>query len=112
MSTPVVTVYYGSLINPTTLTTYEATANCLIAVNAQGNIDWIVHDVKDSSVQETLLQKGLLDTDVAIVELREGQFIMPGFVDTHTVCDVYFSGSLDRTDPRISMLLKYPILER
>ncbi|KAJ3883679.1 Metallo-dependent hydrolase [Lentinula edodes] len=84
MSTPVVTVYYGSLINPTTLTTYEATASCLLAVNAQGNIDWIVHDVKDSSVQETLLQKGLLDTDVEIVELREGQFIMPGFVDTHT----------------------------
>ncbi|KAJ4488096.1 Metallo-dependent hydrolase [Lentinula aciculospora] len=82
MLTPTVAVYHGSLINPTTLTSYEAIPNCLIAVNAHGNIDWIVHDVKDSSIQETLLQKGLLD--VNIVALQEGQFIMPGFIDTHT----------------------------
>ncbi|KAJ3786829.1 Metallo-dependent hydrolase [Lentinula aff. detonsa] len=84
MFTPTITVYYGSLINPTTLTSYETITGCLIAVNAHGNIDWIIHDVKDSSIQETLLQKGLFDADVTIVPLQEGQFIMPGFVDTHT----------------------------
>ncbi|KAJ3833299.1 hypothetical protein F5878DRAFT_665769 [Lentinula raphanica] len=79
-----VTVYYGSLINPTTLDSYEANTNCLIAVNAHGNIDWIVHDVEPSAIQQTLLQKGLLIDDITFTALQDGQFMMPGLVDTHT----------------------------
>lgn len=102
-------VYYGSLINPTTLTSYEASPNCLIAVSSQGNIDWIVHDVIDSLVQETLLQKGSLDAEVTV--LHPGQFLMPGFIDTHTVWRFYSIPYVE-ADASSSMLPKPPTSER
>jgi guanine deaminase len=78
------TVYYGSVVNPETLNTYERSLHSLVAVNPHGNIEWVLHDVADSMVQTTLLEQGCPDAEV--VELKDGQFLMPGFVDTHTVC--------------------------
>jgi len=76
-------VYYGAVINPQTLTSYQALPNCLLSISPKGDIDWIVEDVLSSMVQETLIQKGCIDLDV--VTLKHGEFIMPGFIDTHTV---------------------------
>ncbi|KAJ7271938.1 hypothetical protein B0H12DRAFT_1044019 [Mycena haematopus] len=75
-------VYYGSVINPVSLASLQALPRCLLAVASTGNIDWIVEDVEDSMVQETMAAHGYIDIDV--VCLREGEFIMPGFCDTHT----------------------------
>ncbi|KAF9265595.1 guanine deaminase [Marasmius fiardii PR-910] len=75
-------VFYGSIINPESLTSYKTSSNSLLAVNSKGNIEWIAHDVQDSMVQETLLQHGCVDVEV--LALKEGQFIMPGLIDTHT----------------------------
>lgn len=77
------TVYYGSVINPETLTSYETLSNCLLAVGPTGIIDWIARDVVDSMVQETMAQYGY--ADVKVLVLKQGEFIMPGFIDTHTV---------------------------
>ncbi|THU85654.1 guanine deaminase [Dendrothele bispora CBS 962.96] len=82
MSSSTYTVYYGSLVTPKTLTSYDASLHALVAVNSHGVIDWVVYDVQDSLVQTTLLEKGCPDAEV--VELKDGQFMMPGFVDTHT----------------------------
>jgi guanine deaminase len=78
MSVP--TVYYGSVINPTSLDAYEASPHCLIAVSSRGDIDWLVHDVPDSMVQEVMGQQGC--TDAEVVTLKRGEFIIPGFIDT------------------------------
>ncbi|KAJ7173999.1 hypothetical protein C8R43DRAFT_976850 [Mycena crocata] len=75
-------VYYGAVINPATLKSFKAHSACLLAVGPTGNIDWIVEDVVDSMVQETMAAHGY--TDVDVVCLRDGEFIMPGFIDTHT----------------------------
>jgi imidazolonepropionase-like amidohydrolase len=41
-------------------------------------------DIVDKrQLQKTLASKGL--SDVNIVFLKDGEFIMPGFIDTHTV---------------------------
>ncbi|KIK59779.1 hypothetical protein GYMLUDRAFT_226708 [Collybiopsis luxurians FD-317 M1] len=82
MSSTSATVYYSALVNPTTLASYETHLKSLIAVSSQGNIDWIVHDVDSSLIQQVLLRNGCPDAQV--VDLHEGQFIMPGFIDTHT----------------------------
>ncbi|KAJ7510029.1 Metallo-dependent hydrolase [Mycena galericulata] len=79
-SSPV--VYYGSVVNPESLKSFKAHRACLIAVGSTGNIDWIVEDVHDSMVQETLATHGYVDCDV--VCLRDGEFLCPGFIDTHT----------------------------
>lgn len=76
------TVFYGAAVNPQTLTDYATLPRCLLAVGPSGNIDWIVDDVAPHELQDTLSQKGCLDVD--IVELKEGEFLLPGFVDTHT----------------------------
>ena len=80
---PATTIFYGAVINPLSLTSYSAFPRCLIAVDGSGNIVWIVDDVEPHALQEVLAAKGHVDTDV--LALRDGEFIMPGFIDTHTV---------------------------
>jgi len=79
---PLPTIYYGAVINPKTLSQYDALPNCILAVSPAGNIEWIVEDVVDSLVQETMSQKGCLEAEV--ISLKHGEFIIPGFIDTHT----------------------------
>ena len=76
-------IYYGSLINPDSLTALSVHPRACLAVNVNGVIDWIEEDVEPSSLQDLLASKGLFDVDV--IELKNGEFLLPGFVDTHTV---------------------------
>ncbi|KAK0239932.1 hypothetical protein EDD85DRAFT_467981 [Armillaria nabsnona] len=76
------TIYYGSVINPVSLTSYQALPRCLLAVGATGCVEWLVEDVEDSLVEDTMGQMGNVDN--AVVPLKETEFIMPGFIDTHT----------------------------
>lgn len=55
-----------------------------MAVGPSGQVDWVVNDVHPSAIQDTLAAHGCLD--VELVSLETGQFLMPGFIDTHTVC--------------------------
>jgi len=80
---PATTIFYGAVVNPLSLTSYSAFPRCLIAVDDSGNIAWIVDDVEPHALQEVLAVKGHVDTEV--LALRDGEFIMPGFIDTHTV---------------------------
>ncbi|TFK42283.1 hypothetical protein BDQ12DRAFT_675940 [Crucibulum laeve] len=76
------TIFYGPVINPKSLDAYAALPRCLLCVGPTGNVEWLVEDVKAHLLQETLAQKGCIDEDV--VELKMGEFIIPGFIDTHT----------------------------
>ncbi|KAK0463928.1 uncharacterized protein EV420DRAFT_1618767 [Desarmillaria tabescens] len=64
------------------LTLFQALPRCLLAVGVTGCVEWLVEDVEDSLVQETLRQKGCRGN--AVIPLKETEFIMPGFIDTHT----------------------------
>lgn len=79
-------IFYGAVINPTSLTSYSASLHCLLAVNHAGNIDWIIDDVQPHNLQDTLASKG--HVDVEVIALKDGEFLIPGFIDTHTVCDL------------------------
>lgn len=78
------TIYHGAVINPQSLTSYNALPACLLAISPAGHVEWIVEDVQDDEIQEVMTQRGCLDATV--VALKHGEFIMPGFIDTHTVC--------------------------
>ncbi|KAF9069871.1 hypothetical protein BDP27DRAFT_1324738 [Rhodocollybia butyracea] len=81
------TIFHGPLINPTSLLSFDTIPKCLVGVNSDGNIAWIERDVSDGQVKEAMDRKGHLHSDgleVEVIELKEGQFIMPGFIDTHT----------------------------
>ncbi|KAF8844894.1 guanine deaminase [Paxillus ammoniavirescens] len=77
------TIYYGPVINPQTLTTYLALPRCLIAVGPDGNISWTEDDIIGSKLQETITQHGFCDGEYTLVHLQPGEFILPGFIDTH-----------------------------
>lgn len=82
------TVFYGGVINPQSLTEYAALPRCLLAVGASGNIEWLVEDVPAHELESVLAQKGYSTVDIDLVELKKGEFLMPGFVDTHTVSSI------------------------
>ena len=44
----------------------------------------MVDNVENHELQDVLAAKGLVDCHV--VEIPDGTFVMPGFIDTHTVC--------------------------
>lgn len=82
---PVVTrAYYGAVVNPESLDSYNLWPRALIAVDSEGNIAWIKADVKHKEVKE-LLRK---HDGVQLMKLDTSEFLMPGFVDTHTVSTV------------------------
>jgi guanine deaminase len=77
------TIFYGPVITPVDLKHYKSYLRCLLSVGTHGDIDWLVEDVPPSELQNVLASKGCDDADVT--ELRHGEFLLPGFVDTHTV---------------------------
>ena len=76
-------VFYGSIVNPKSTSAFLLLPNTLLAVAASGNIDWIEENVHPSSVQDVLARHDSLNTP--LISLKYGEFILPGFVDTHTV---------------------------
>lgn len=79
------TVFYGDLISPTSLTTYLALPRALLSVSrTTGEIQWLEEYVPAAQLQDTLAAHGQID-NVDLVELKPGEFLMPGFIDTHTV---------------------------
>lgn len=76
-------IFYGAVINPTSLTAYSAFPRSLLAVGPTGNIEWIIEEVPPHQLQDELAQRGCLSEH--LVELKDGEFLIPGFIDTHTV---------------------------
>lgn len=83
------TIFYGSLINPKSLLEYEALPRAVLAYGPDGNVLWIEADVERKRLHDVILSK-MQDKILSINEidlkiLSNSQFIMPGFIDTHTV---------------------------
>ena len=76
-------VFYGPIVNPKSTSSFLLLPNSLLAVAASGKVDWLEDNVHPSSVQDVLARHGSLDTP--LIALKNGEFILPGFVDTHTV---------------------------
>ena len=79
-------IFYGALVSSTSLTAYTAAPHALISVSdSTGVIEWVEEDVPVHALQDTLAKYGAIDAEV--VELKRGEFLMPGLIDTHTVSD-------------------------
>ncbi|KAF9819778.1 hypothetical protein IEO21_01869 [Rhodonia placenta] len=77
------TIFYGAVVSPTSLTTYLAAPHALLSVSrVTGDIEWLEEDVSASALQDVLAKHGQTGA-VDLVELKTGEFLMPGFVDTH-----------------------------
>ena len=59
-----------------------------MAVSADGIIAWVEGNVAPDEISEVALKHGWDISDsskIQLVETYEGEWIMPGFIDTHTV---------------------------
>jgi hypothetical protein len=77
------TIFYGPVINPVSLTRFSALPHCLLSIDSSGKIEWMIDNVYDHQLQETLASKSL--SGASAIRLKDGEFLMPGFIDTHTV---------------------------
>lgn len=77
------TVFYGAIINPVDLDSFQALPNGALAISSAGEIAWLEENVESSGLQDVLAKHGWQDAEVT--ELASGEFLIPGFVDTHTV---------------------------
>ena len=76
-------IFYGPVINPESLSSFRSLPRCLLAVDASGEIVWIEEHVPESALEDVLAQHGTDKIRPHI--LKHGEFLLPGFVDTHTV---------------------------
>ncbi|KAF9532229.1 hypothetical protein CPB83DRAFT_847468 [Crepidotus variabilis] len=80
-------IFYGAVVTPVSVDNYAALPRALLCVNSSGLIEWVVDDVEPHRLQDELASKGLVDVEV--VDLKDGEFLMPGFIDTHTHAPQY-----------------------
>ena len=78
-------VFYGALVSPRTLSEHTVSPSAVLCVSHAGTIEWVEHDVHSSALQDVLAKHGLYFHDVEFTELKHGEFLMPGFIDTHLV---------------------------
>lgn len=111
-------LYYGPVIQSRTLLELDIWQSALIAVNPNGIIAWIESGpIVASLIQEISNQHGWDITDlgssIQLIEGLEGEWIMPGFVDTHSVNDIFVHAhEFTLTFLEFSMPRSFPILER
>lgn len=100
-------IFIGALAHTLNSTTIQYSPKSIVGVSKQGTIDFIVHlhhDYNGKSVPETIDAKKPKEVDVVLEEifsneeyqkkgwtrnakrtvLNHGEFLCPGFVDTHT----------------------------
>ncbi|OAQ97865.1 hypothetical protein LLEC1_07648 [Akanthomyces lecanii] len=73
--------FYGTVIYSENLEKISILENALLVVDGRGSIAAVEADVQKEKVSERL--EALNASELSVTELKKGQFIMPGFVDTH-----------------------------
>lgn len=81
-------IFHGPLITPQSPYLTQYLPHALICIE-NGIIQWIEEDIiTDEQSDAALAARGLQGSD--IIKLQRAEFLLPGFVDTHTVCPVYY----------------------
>lgn len=73
--------FYGVIAHSTDLDTLAILDNTLVVVNAEGRIAKVESGMAKEKIPDTLSELGL--EGIEVIELQRGQFLIPGFVDTH-----------------------------
>ncbi|KAM3514601.1 hypothetical protein MY11210_001707 [Beauveria gryllotalpidicola] len=73
--------FYGTVIHCKGLGEIAILENALLVVDDRGSIAVLEASVQRDKVSERI--KALDASEIIVTELKKGQFIMPGFVDTH-----------------------------
>ncbi|KAI1114130.1 guanine deaminase [Nemania sp. NC0429] len=75
--------FHGTFIHCLGPDQLEIIENCLVVVTPDGVISSLTKSVSKESVQQELASLGISELQCEIHHLQRGQFVVPGFVDTH-----------------------------
>ena len=85
------TLYHGPIVHSLSLDELEYAVDALVCVSSDGIILWIEKNVDSSELQQRAASHGLIldgsNYAVEIVQLQGHEFLCPGLIDTHTVCE-------------------------
>ncbi|KAG9292769.1 hypothetical protein G9A89_006330 [Geosiphon pyriformis] len=102
-------IYHGTLIHSITLDKLEIIKDGLVGVDELGKIVFVEREVSSEMLKGFLVKWGL-DTgfgEKKIRRLNKRQFLMPGFVDTHTHAPQYPNAGTGMDLPLLDWLNKY-----
>ncbi|BGP46792.1 hypothetical protein JCM10450v2_002640 [Rhodotorula kratochvilovae] len=77
-------VFHGTLVHALSLTETEYLQDALLGVDEAGVIAFVDKDVPADQVDTRLRERAWADNDAQVVRLKQGEFLMPGLIDTHT----------------------------
>ena len=98
------TVYHTSYTHSVSLTELEHVSQALICVGKTGLIEWIEKDIGDKDVERALADHGLRIGEIEVVKIDEGG-IVPGLIDTHTVCLLFKRESMKLINSMLHSIL-------
>ncbi|GAA5855409.1 hypothetical protein JCM8547_007815 [Rhodosporidiobolus lusitaniae] len=81
--------FYGTAVHSRSLTDIEYLQDALLGVDESGVIAFVEKEVPAEEVDGQLQQRGW--EGVEVVRLRKGEFLIPGFIDTHTHAPQYLN---------------------
>lgn len=75
--------FHGTVIHTLDLSTLEIMQNCLLIVDRDGKIEKIHTNVPEDQVNHLISEAGHTPDVFPVKYLRRGEFLIPGFIDTH-----------------------------
>ena len=78
-------VFIGPLVHALGPTAVEYIPCAILGVDSKGTIAFVVHNAEQNKLNDVLVRYGWdRSPNLAIRRLAHGQFLCPGFIDTHT----------------------------
>ncbi|CAB4392869.1 unnamed protein product [Rhizophagus irregularis] len=81
-------VFYGTLIHSLSLANLEILQNTLLGVDISGKIAFLEKNVLDETTLNHIISQWEFP-EQEVIRLSKRQFLMPGFIDTHTHASQY-----------------------
>ena|ERR1700733_4605679 len=83
-------VFYGAVVNASCINQLDLWPRALLAVSTYGTIAWLETDVERHHISRKLEERGHHWKNAQWIELKDGEWLMPGFIDTHIVSGFAF----------------------
>lgn len=78
-------VFVGSIVTSKSITELQVIEHGILGVDASGVIAFVEDLGKRATDAAAYLQTRGWEQDTEVVQLEDGSFVCPGFIDTHTV---------------------------